>query len=151
MVAGSPLLLHNICSKSEETYSPKNAFISLHPSPFGSRKPVVPTARTVTVARVASPISTNRTYQPLFLHSLKVYFNSTKRLVKKGDIIAVSLDTDATRLFHEGNNSDETKDSDDVDRIKDRFVDISNTPIRTNSRLGSLHPHCAPMNWLSSV
>jgi peroxin-6 len=48
--------------------------VLLGASPFGSRQPAIPTARSVTVARVASPISTDRTYQPLFLRSLKNYF-----------------------------------------------------------------------------
>lgn len=68
--------------------------ISLRASPFGSRQPVIPTARTVTVARVASPISLDRTYQYLFLRSLKSYFGVKKRLVKRGDLIAIGVDTD---------------------------------------------------------
>lgn len=74
--------------------------ISLHTSPFGSSRPIVPTARAVTVARVASPLSTDRTYQSLFLHSLKAYFDETNRLVKNGDLIAVGIDTNAILRIH---------------------------------------------------
>lgn len=102
---------------------------------------MVPTARTLNVARIASPISTNRAYQPLFMHSLKVYFDSTQRLVKKGDIIAVSLDTDTTRLFHEG-TSDDPKDSEDVDRVQDRFVYTKKTTTLTHT--DSFQVPCVP-------
>ncbi len=68
--------------------------IEVLPTPFGSSRPAIPTARTVTIARIASPLSVDRAYQPLFLRKLHDYFNHHKRLVKQGDLIAVSLDTD---------------------------------------------------------
>jgi len=73
--------------------------ISLRPSPFGSRQPAIPIARGVTIARVASPVAVDRAYQTLFLHSLKSFFDSDKRLVKNGDIIAIPLDTDAANHY----------------------------------------------------
>lgn len=88
----SPVLIRNLCSTSN-TISP--CHVSIHASPFGSRRPTIPTAKSVTVARVASPISTDRTYQNLFLRSLKAYFDASKRLVKQDDLIAITLDTDA--------------------------------------------------------
>lgn len=94
---GSPLLLHNILSDEEE-FGPKAlSSIYVRPSPFGSANPPIPVARSVTIARVASPNSINRHYQPLFLHSLKKFFDAGKRLVKQNDIIAVSIDTDSSR------------------------------------------------------
>ncbi|KAJ7632326.1 AAA-domain-containing protein [Roridomyces roridus] len=88
VVQGSPVLLHNIYP----TQSTRTLFI--HPSPFGSGKPVIPTAKAVTIARVTSPVSADRTYQASFLRSLKEYFSDSKRLVKKGDLIAVGIDSD---------------------------------------------------------
>ncbi|KAM5535554.1 hypothetical protein V8D89_010721 [Ganoderma adspersum] len=87
----SPQLLHNV--------NPASAFdrksdVCLRPSPFGSRRPTIPTAKTVTIARVASAFSTVRVYQPLFLDALQRYFKRSTRLVKQGDIIAVGIDTD---------------------------------------------------------
>ncbi len=87
----SPQLLHNV--------NPANAFdrkaeICLRPSPFGSRRPTIPVAKTVTIARVASAFSTVRLYQPLFLDALQRYFKRSTRLVKQGDIIAVGINTD---------------------------------------------------------
>ncbi|KAH9914715.1 AAA-domain-containing protein [Fomitopsis serialis] len=86
----SPQLLHNITSGTPSTARG----VCLRPSPFGSQKPSIPTARSVTIARVASPISTDRAYQPLFLRALQDYFKDTTRLVKQGDIITVKINTD---------------------------------------------------------
>ncbi|KAJ3861388.1 AAA-domain-containing protein [Lentinula novae-zelandiae] len=85
---GSPVLLHNLI---QETLSS----ISLHPSPFGSREPSIPIAHSVTVARVASPLSINKAYQNSFLGALKTHFTLGKRLIKQGDIVAVGIDTDS--------------------------------------------------------
>ena len=94
---GSPLLLHNILSDKGEfdPQAPSNIYI--RPSPFGSASPPIPVARSVTIARVASPNAINRQYQSLFLHSLRRYFDAGKRLVKQNDIIAVSIDIDSSR------------------------------------------------------
>jgi peroxin-6 len=111
-VAGSPLLLYNICSDSSGLLPEATTTISLRPSPFGSRQPAIPVARAVTIARVASPVAVDRAYQTLFLHSLKSFFDSGRRLVKSGDMIAVSLDTDA--IGHQANA--ESSDSGDSDK-----------------------------------
>ena len=71
--------------------------VTLHPTLFGPRKPAIPTAKSVTIARIASPISTNRIYEPYFLQALQSYFQGQSRLVCKGDIIALPLDTDESR------------------------------------------------------
>ncbi|KZT66717.1 AAA-domain-containing protein [Daedalea quercina L-15889] len=85
-----PQLLHNVTSG---THTPSRE-VCLRPSPFGSQKPSIPTARSVTIARVASPVTTDRTYQSLFLRALQDYFKDTMRLVKQGDIITVKINTD---------------------------------------------------------
>ncbi|KAJ6547239.1 AAA-domain-containing protein [Mycena capillaripes] len=115
VVQGSPALLHNICPASP-SFSPRT--LSLRASPFGSGRPAIPTAKAVTVARVASPISVDRTYQPSFLRSLKVYFRDSKRLVKHGDLIAVGVNTDI-------GSADET---DEVQDAGQRYM----TPQRTD-------------------
>lgn len=111
-VTGSPILLHNICSDSADASCRTVERISIRSSPFGSRQPAVPVARTVIVARVASPLSINRIYQPLFLNSLKEHFDSPKHLVKKGDIIAVSIDTDDQNHLREAESDEVASDGD---------------------------------------
>ncbi|GJJ12495.1 hypothetical protein Clacol_006737 [Clathrus columnatus] len=82
---GSPILFENIANSGNS-----NLRVIIQSFGFG-RDPPVPTARTVTIARIASPFSIDKTYQEFFLQSLKNYFTSFKRLVKKGDLIAVPL------------------------------------------------------------
>jgi peroxin-6 len=70
------------------------------------------------VARIASPFSINRTYQSLFLRALKVHFDGTKRLLKKGDMIAIGIDTDFARRLQETDPvDDEQADVDVVDQM----------------------------------
>jgi peroxin-6 len=95
---GSPILLYNICRGSMDT-----ATIHLRASPFGSR-PALPTANNVTLARVASPLSMDPSYQTQFMHGLKNYFDFTKRFVKRGDLVAVGIDPDA--LHQENGHAD---------------------------------------------
>ncbi|KAH9924001.1 AAA-domain-containing protein [Epithele typhae] len=87
----SPQLLYNIHPPSG---SERTVEVCVRPSPFGSRRPTIPVAKTVTIARVASAFSTDRAYQPLFLRALQDYFKRTTRLVKHGDVIAVGINTD---------------------------------------------------------
>ncbi|KAI1788454.1 AAA-domain-containing protein [Ganoderma leucocontextum] len=87
----SPQLLHNVNPASAFD---RQAEVCVRPSPFGSRRPTIPVAKTVTIARVASAFSTVRAYQPLFLEALQRYFKQSTRLVKQGDIIAVGINTD---------------------------------------------------------
>ncbi|KAJ2917643.1 hypothetical protein MD484_g2754, partial [Candolleomyces efflorescens] len=98
----SPVLLHNIRGQ-DSSESPTQVYneLKLLPSPFGSHRPFVPTARTVTVARVASPLSISRQYQHAFLSGLKAYFEGAARLVKQGDLIAIAIDIDSSRWVQE--------------------------------------------------
>ncbi|KAL1730041.1 P-loop containing nucleoside triphosphate hydrolase protein [Schizophyllum commune] len=87
----SPVLLHNAGARTS------NSNITLLSSPLGPSPPPVPTARSVTISRVGSPVSNNKQYQSQCLHKLKQYFEERKRLVKKGDVIALAIDTNAAR------------------------------------------------------
>ena len=87
--------------------------------------PRIPTARMITIARVASSISTDRTFQSSFLHSLHAYFLAQRRLVKRDDVVGLSINTDDMReppdtsIFDNGFPGDSTlKDFDP------RFVQV---------------------------
>lgn len=118
---GSPLLLHNILSDGGEFGPQAPSSIYIRPSPFGSANPPIPIARSITIARVASPNSINRQYQSLFLHSLRRYFDAGKRLVKQNDIIAVSIDIDSSRWFEEIDDDGDYR----ADLTDFKFVPIS--------------------------
>lgn len=90
-VAASPTLLYNVCG---DTWPPYSSLVKIYPSPFGSGPPVVPTARAVTVARIASPVSVDRTYERAFLQALKDHFVGRNTLLKAGDIISVAVNSD---------------------------------------------------------
>ena len=112
---GSPLLLYNILTNGREFDPQAPSSIHVRRSPFGTANPPIPVARSVTIARVASSNSINRQYQPLFLHSLRKYFDAGKRLVKQNDIIAVSIDTDLSRwLEATGDDGDHHLDLKDL-------------------------------------
>lgn len=83
----SPMLLHNLCPHGCRQ-------LVLRVSPYGTRDPGVPTAKSITLARVASPFSVHRRYEPLFIDALHEYFGSSKRLVKGGDIIPLRINVD---------------------------------------------------------
>lgn len=89
-----PSLVYNITKSPQQLSS---VDISLTPAPLGTSPSRVPVARTVTVARVASPISTDRAYQSSFLKSLHGYFANQRRLVQQDDIIALMVNTDHVR------------------------------------------------------
>lgn len=83
----SPILLHNLCPRSCEQ-------ILVRASPYGTRDLGIPTARSISLARVASPFSILRRYEPLFIDALHEFFGSSKRLVKDGDIIPLRINID---------------------------------------------------------
>ena len=127
---GSPLLLHNILSNEGEVCPQAPSSIYIRPSPFGSANPPIPVARSVTIARVASPNSINRQYQSLFLNSLRRYFDGGKRLVKQNDIIAVSIDIDSSRWLEGIEDGGDRR----VDLTDFKFVPIlSNVDLTTHA------------------
>ncbi|KAG1754185.1 AAA-domain-containing protein [Suillus lakei] len=75
-----------------------SSLVWIRPSPFGNRQPAIPVARALTLSRIASPFSTGRKFETLFLQEIQSYFSSCKRLVKPGDLINVFIDTDNAEL-----------------------------------------------------
>ncbi|KAI5124021.1 hypothetical protein M0805_003853 [Coniferiporia weirii] len=108
MVYASPALIQN-CSPG-----PLNASVLfIHASPFGAGPPTVPTAKSMTLARVVSPLSLDRAYQNALFRSVKLYFETARRLVKKGDIISVPLGRDYASSSEASADLDASCDIDD--------------------------------------
>lgn len=84
--------------------------VSLQSCPFGARDPPIPTAKFVSVARIATPITTQKKYQPLCLRALRNYFNDRKRIVKKGDVLVVPLDVANASLLEDVLESGDSKE-----------------------------------------
>ncbi|KAF8491938.1 AAA-domain-containing protein [Gautieria morchelliformis] len=119
----SPVLMSNLQISPPQ---PGPFSISIRSSLFGSHSPPIPVARVVTVARVASPYSNDRAYQPFFLHALKGYFDNQKRLVKEGDLIAVAIQPELARLWH-GREPEELTKQEHTDVPEDN-VELLKTP-----------------------
>lgn len=83
----SPLLAHNIGLRLSE----EPATIRLAQAHGLQADPHFPVADGVTVARVASPIATQKAYQHLFLRGLREHFEGKQRCVAVGDLIAVPI------------------------------------------------------------
>jgi len=92
------MLIHNLIADSDAALPE----ILIQPSPFGQRTPPIPTAQSITVAKVASPVTTQRKYQPIILRALRKYFEGRRRLLRKGDLIAVAVDASNANIFEEG-------------------------------------------------
>jgi peroxin-6 len=90
----APSLLHNIFSDTT------CGTIVLRASPFGNRAPAVPTAKSMTIARVASPLSTHRVYQDQFVQGLRSFYG-TGRLVKQGDLVPIAWNVQSQVASHE--------------------------------------------------
>lgn len=101
-VGASPILLHNIDPEFRTTPSR----LYLQAAPDGIRSRNLPTAKAVTIARVASRLSTNRMYQPLILQGLKNFFDGKKRLVKQGDLLAVKVDLNQLQYLQASSSGD---------------------------------------------
>jgi len=73
--------------------------------------------------RVASPITTQRKYQPIILRALRKYFEGKRRLLVKGDLIAVAVDASNASIFEDGLDGAEVKTKqENLDEIIDLSV-----------------------------
>ncbi|GAA5840290.1 hypothetical protein JCM11251_006686 [Rhodosporidiobolus azoricus] len=97
-----PLLLNLLGPASFSSAPTPSILLHSAPSVSPTLPPPLPTASSLTLARLASPHSVNKLYQPLFLDGLKEYFSSRRRVVKRGDVIAVAIEEDRVRFFGEG-------------------------------------------------
>jgi hypothetical protein len=53
------------------------------------------------LTRISSPSTQTRSLQAALHHALKEYFKGKKRLVKKGDLIAIPFDASSAALYSE--------------------------------------------------
>ena len=64
-----------------------------------------PVAREVTLLRVSTPLSTERKLQTGIFTALKQHFEYKRRIVKQGDLVALVVDTEASRLLSQNSGS----------------------------------------------
>ncbi|KAF7196393.1 Peroxisomal biogenesis factor 6 [Pseudocercospora fuligena] len=74
--------------------------ITPRPTSVSARLP--PTASEVTLRKIVTPISTERTLINTLYANLKQYFEEKQRVVKPGDVIAIPVDESLGRSIYEG-------------------------------------------------
>ncbi|SMQ45977.1 unnamed protein product [Zymoseptoria tritici ST99CH_3D7] len=103
----SPVLLANLKEPTNISMSamPKKQKPSLKrpitPRP-GSSGVLPPTASEVTLRKIVTPISTERSLNNTLYANLKQYFEERQRIVKPGDVIAIQIDESLGRSIYEG-------------------------------------------------
>ncbi len=90
-----PTLLHNLVGK---TGSPiKRINVHLSPIPSSNRTPPLPVAKSIMLARIASPHSVESRYENQFSAGLRDHFEDEKRpirrILRRGDVVAVPIDS----------------------------------------------------------
>ncbi|KAH7410915.1 hypothetical protein BKA64DRAFT_741549 [Cadophora sp. MPI-SDFR-AT-0126] len=105
----SPILLANMENTPYCRLSPlKRAQLPMRaplPKITGSSRP--PFARELTLLKISTPFSTERTLQNALFSGLKRHFTSRTRIVQKGDLLAIPIDEDLGRtLYQPATNED---------------------------------------------
>ena len=90
-VVGNPALSHNL---GANPFGSDVRSISIIAGSFGPLPPPLPTARSITVARIVSPPGSINPYGPSLLSGLQKYFQASSRLVKRGDILIIPTEID---------------------------------------------------------
>ncbi|KUJ11050.1 AAA-domain-containing protein [Mollisia scopiformis] len=75
------------------------------PKITGSSKP--PFARELTLQKISTPFSTERTLQNALFAGLKQYFASRTRIVRKGDLIGIPIDQELGRTLYQPAGGDD--------------------------------------------
>lgn len=116
-----PLLLSNLDSPKYVKLSPL-PFTAAHGSRSGlsqqhkSTSPKSPpVAKEVTLLKIATPLSMDRTLQPALFAGLRRYFESKHRLLKSGDLVGISVDEGLGRaVFSASKATDGGNQEDDL-------------------------------------
>jgi len=105
----SPVLLANLNQPENVSISPlalarRTAVkrpIGQRPSSSAPKQP--PIASEVILRKILSPLSSERALNNVLFANLKEHFERKQRIVKAGDLIAISVDEDLGRALYEGN------------------------------------------------
>lgn len=105
----SPILFENLGQPSNvvlslllQTSTKDNKFVKSKVHNYS--KP--PVAKAVTLHRLPTPLSTERTIQGGLLVSLKQYFEHRRRILEEGDLIAIKLNVGVSRALSVSSDSD---------------------------------------------
>ena len=68
---------------------------------------IPPIAKEITLVRVPTPLATEKAIQAGLFANLKRHFESRRRILREGDLVAISVDAEASRMFSDANSSTE--------------------------------------------
>ena len=133
----SPIMLYNLGQPSYieislMTTPQDNAFQSRHPRKASkvSNSSSPPIAKEITLMKVATPLSTERTLQAGLFAGLKQYFEHKRRILRQDDLIAFTIDAEISRTLTQSNNSS------DADREIEETLALSNDQREDTRSLG---------------
>lgn len=105
----SPILLANMDNTPYCRLSPlKRQGLPMkipQPKITGASRP--PFARELTLLKISTPFSTERTLQNALFSGLKRHFSDCTRIVQKGDLLAIPIDEDLGRTLYQPTASDD--------------------------------------------
>lgn len=114
----SPILLANLDDPTLVRISPLAFAPDAPPSSSSSiqrgkikSSSMPPLAKEVTLLKISTPLSTDRSLQPSLFSSLKAYFERKRRVVQIGDLIGIAVDTRLGRSVFNGSAGEDTADN----------------------------------------
>lgn len=115
----SPILLANMGDPSHIRVSPLNKPFTVANRLVAPKSRITPNsspppAKEVTVLRLSTPLSAERALQPSLFAGLREYFEQKQRIVKSGDLLAISIDEALGRAIFEGGPADEDAGNSDL-------------------------------------
>jgi peroxin-6 len=89
----SPLLLENLGGPSHIRIQPLAAIAAAYPEKLKiTSSSLPPYAKEVTLMKLATPLSLDRSLQPSLFTGLREFFEQKRRIVKSGDLVAIAID-----------------------------------------------------------
>ncbi|KAK2629308.1 hypothetical protein QTJ16_000128 [Diplocarpon rosae] len=107
----SPILLANMGNTPYCRLSPLRRLTPPSRAPLpkitGVSRP--PFARELTLLKISTPFSTERSLQSALFSGLKRYFSSRTRVVRKGDLLGIPIDGDLGRILYQPATTDDVE------------------------------------------
>ena len=106
----SPILLANMQNAKHVRLSPmapQRKSTSTRPQLQVKAPRIPPTAKEMSLSKIATPLSMERPLQQAMFTGLKQYLEQKKRLLKTGDLIGISVDTSLGSILHSTGDGEE--------------------------------------------
>lgn len=91
----SPILLNTLSNPSKVTIT------TLQETHNNKLSRVIPLCKDISISRISTPLSENNKLQYSYLSNLKSYFESSHRIISKGQLIPISIDLKLAESLHQ--------------------------------------------------